>query len=110
LIIKNFHGKNSKNTVIPSNTEKFIGFQIDGIRYLDSYKFLTSSLDELVENLHNDGVDKFRYTKRTFGNTDANIFKKGVYPYEYMTNREVCKQMFTTERGFLFQLEIQRNK
>jgi len=44
MIIKHLHIKNAKITVIPNNTEKFIGFQIDGIRYLDSIKFLTSSL------------------------------------------------------------------
>jgi len=44
LIIKYLHKKQSKITIIPSNTEQFIGFQIDGIRYLDSYKFLSSSL------------------------------------------------------------------
>ena len=51
LIIKNFHNKEAKITVIPNNTEKFIGFQIDSIRYLDSFKFLPASLDGLVKNL-----------------------------------------------------------
>jgi len=32
LIIKHLHKKQSKITVIPSNTEQFIRFQIDGIR------------------------------------------------------------------------------
>jgi len=54
------HSKNAKITVIPNNTEKFIGFQIDGIRYLDSIKFLPSSLDNLVQNLHNDGIEPFK--------------------------------------------------
>jgi len=61
LIIKHLYKKQSKITVISSNTEQFIGFQIDGIRYLDSYKFLSSSLDVLVKNLHNDGVEHFKY-------------------------------------------------
>jgi len=60
LIIKHLHKKQAKITVIPSNTEQFIGFQIDGIRYLDSYQFLSLSLDDLVKNLHNDGVDRFK--------------------------------------------------
>ena len=42
IIIKHLHSKEAKITVIPNNTEKFIGFQIDGIRYLDSFKFLPS--------------------------------------------------------------------
>ena len=92
LIIKHLHKKQSKITVIPSNTEQFIGFQIDGIRYLDSYKFLSSSLDVLVKNLHNDGVERFKYTRCVFGDGDPNIFEKGIYPYEYMTGRDVFTQ------------------
>ena len=92
LIIKNLHKKESKITVIPSNTEQFIGFQIDGMRYLDSYKFLPSSLDDLVKNLHNDGIERFKYTRRTFGDGDPMIFEKGVFPYELMTSRDVFQQ------------------
>ena len=61
LIMEHLHKKQSKITVIPSNTEHFIGFQIDRIHYLDSYKFLSSSSDDLVKNLHNNGVDRFKY-------------------------------------------------
>ena len=92
MIIKYLHNRNAKITVIPNNTEKFIGFQIDGIRFLDSFKFLPSSLDNLVQNLHNDGTEPFRYTRRTFGDSDPKIFQKGIYPYEYMADREVFKE------------------
>ena len=92
MIIIHLHSKSAKITVIPSNTEKFIGFQIDGIRYLDSFKFLTASLDNLVQNLHNDGLEYFKYTMRTFGDNDPIIFQKGVYPYEHMTDRDVFKE------------------
>jgi len=60
MIIKHLHKRDAQITVIPHNTEKFIGFQIDGVRYLDSFKFLPSSLDNLVKNLHNDGTGPFR--------------------------------------------------
>jgi len=92
MIIKHLHSKNAKITVIPNNTEKYIGFQIDGIRYLDSFKFLPSSLDNLVQNLHNDGLEPFKCTRRTFGDSHPNIFRKGIYPYEHMADREVFKE------------------
>jgi len=91
MIIKHLHNKNAQITVIPNNTEKYIGFQIDGIRYLDSIKFLPSSLDNLMQNLHNDGLEPFKYTRHTFGDSDPNIFRKGIYPYEHMVDREVFK-------------------
>ena len=87
MFIKHLHSKNAKITVIPNNTEKYIGFQIDRIRYLDSIKFLPSSLDNLVQNLHNDGQEPFKCTRHTFGDSDPNIFRKGIYPYEHMAER-----------------------
>jgi len=93
MIIKHLHSKKAKITVIPNNTEKFIGFQIDGMRYLDSFKFLPSSLDNLVFNLHNGGIEPFKYTRQTFDDSDLDIFRKGIYPYEHMTDRNVFKDM-----------------
>ena len=49
LIINKFHNKQANITVIPNNTEKVIGFQIDGIRYLDNFKFLPASLNDSVK-------------------------------------------------------------
>jgi len=74
MIIKHLHSKNANMMVIPNNTEKFVEFQVDGIRYLNSIKFLPSSLDNLVQNLHNDGIEAFKYTRRTFGDGDQDIF------------------------------------
>jgi len=95
MIIKYSQGKSAKIPMISNNTdEKFIGFQMDGIRYiLDSFQFLqSSSLDNLVLNLYNDdGIEPFRYTRRTFGDSDPDIFRKFVFRYEYMTNREIFK-------------------
>ena len=82
--IKNFHDPSANVQVIPTNTEKFLAVQIDSVRFLDSFQFLSSSLDNLVSTMVRDDIDKFVHTKRHFGN-DPNIFKKGVYPYEYVT-------------------------
>ena len=57
-----------------------------------SFKFLLPSLDDLVQNLHNDDIEHFKYTRRTFGDNDPNIFQKGIFPYEYMTNRDVFNE------------------
>jgi len=39
-----------------------------------------------------DDTDKFVHTKRHFGSDDPNIFKKGVYPYEYVTGPEILTE------------------
>ena len=91
FIIKNLHDSNAKVQVIPTNTEKFLAVQIDSIRFLDSCQFLSSKLDDLVFNMARDGTDNFVHTKRHFGN-DPNVFKKGVYPYEYVTGPEILTE------------------
>ena len=50
------------------------------IRFLDSAKFMASSLDSLVKNL---GKEKL-YVRREFGEKTPLISRKGVYPYDYM--------------------------
>jgi len=92
FIIKNLHDPNAKVQVIPTNSEKFLAVQIDSIRFLDSFQFLTSSLDKLVSTTARDNTDKFVHTKRHFGSDDPNIFKNSVYPYEYVTGPEILTE------------------
>ena len=73
--------------VIPLNAEKYLHFQIGGIRFLDSYQFLSASLDELVSCLMKDGKHNFIHTTKFLSDDDL-IYKKGVFPYSYMTSRD----------------------
>lgn len=92
LILKYLKKKyiNSDIQVIASNTEQFMSFQIDNLRFLDSNQFLAGSLDALVETLKKDGMDKFVHTRRHFQDEKQFnlITRKGVYPYEYMDSKE----------------------
>jgi hypothetical protein len=66
-IIKALTADDAKNVnVIASSMEKFISFEIDGLRFVDTLQFLNASLDSLVKVLGKDGVDKFVYTHRHF--------------------------------------------
>ena len=83
LIIKGYQRGDSHDiSVIPSNTEKFIAFQIGKLRFLDSFQFLTASLDKLVNTLP---ADAFKFTSK-FSPVPHLAKQKGVYPYEYMTD------------------------
>jgi len=109
VIIKHLHSKNANITVIPNNTEKFIRFQMARMKYLDSFKFLPSSLDNLVQNLHNDGVKLFKYTQLTFGISDPSTFQKGIYPYECMVDRNVFKETsLPPKEAFYSRLKVGR--
>lgn len=43
--------------IIPINFEKFTTFSLDSIKFMDSYQFLDSSLDSLVNNLKKSNHD-----------------------------------------------------
>ena len=84
FIIKKLE-KNTNISVIANNFEKNISFKIDNLQFIDSFQFMSSSLDRLVSNLPK---DKFIYIDLEFKNLEPFqlelLNKKGVYPYSYM--------------------------
>ena len=101
LFIKQLSKIDGKLDCIPSTEEKYISFSkhikvgeykhINGdiipitfeIRFLDSYKFLQSSLGNLVSNL---SLDDFNNTKSEFKKNISLLTRKGVYPYDYVSS------------------------
>ena len=75
-----------KLTVIANNAEKYMSFTYDGLRFIDSYQFLSASLDELVNNLKKSNIDNLKHTKTHMGDHWLLACQKGVYPYEYMNS------------------------
>ena len=89
---------------IPSTEEKYISFskkmKVDEyksrrngemiplyfeIRFIDSFKFLQTSLHNLVSNLQ---PDDFNNTKEIFSENVDLLTRKGVYPYDYVSSME----------------------
>lgn len=100
LFIKNLGASEGKINCIPNNEEKYVSFtkevvvgsytDKDGkekdvkheLRFIDSFKFMASSLDKLSGNL-----DRccFKNTSNFYSNNHLELLlRKGVYPYEYM--------------------------
>ena len=85
-----------KCKVIPKSTEKFLSFSLDNIKFLDSFAFISTSLDKLVCNLRNSGLESFKITTSIFeekyGKIDRNdldkLLNKSTYPYEYIDSFE----------------------
>ena len=69
--------------VIAQNAEKYMAFYISKLSFIDSFQFMSSSLDKLAGNLED---RDFIYTKDYFTDpVQFNLMKrKGVYPYDYM--------------------------
>ena len=58
--------------------------------FIDSFQFLSSSLDSLVKDLKN---NDFKYLIQEFHKNKLDLVKqKGFYPYEYMTDFEKFKK------------------
>ena len=93
---------------IPNNEERYISFtnriQVGSyttkegenkplhhqIRFINSFKFMSASLDKLVNNLPK---DDFNNLKRYYtGDKLSLLTRKGVYPYEYMNSLERLKE------------------
>ena len=103
LFIKNLGKSKGNIDCIPNNEEKYISFtkhvEVDRfmkdekevivtreLRFIDSYKFIGSSLDEHVDNL---SEDDFVNTNKYFNGEHLNLLKrKGVYPYEWLDSVE----------------------
>ena len=104
LFIKNLGYSSGNINCIPNNEEKYINFtksvivgnyvgkkgevknKTHDLRFIDSYKFMTASLDKLVSNLPETA---FKNIKRYYTGDKFNLLRrKGVYPYDYMDSIE----------------------
>ena len=77
---------------IPNNMEKYMAFMLGNhLTYIDSFQFMSSSLDKLVSNLpKNDLI----YTSKVFKGKRLNLMsQKGVYPYDFMDSFEKFNQI-----------------
>ena len=77
LLIQAFE-KGYEPKIIPKSLENYVSVQVGCLRFLDSYRFLSSSLDKLVRSLDNFPIMKLE------GMSDDLFKKKLAYPYEYL--------------------------
>ena len=103
LFIRKLPRKNSKLGVIAKNKEDYISFSLKvevnkyidkngeenskeiELRFIDSFKFMSSSLDSQINNLAR-GKSKF-FGFEGYNESQYNLLIwKGIYPYEYMNN------------------------
>ena len=89
LIMQELSKFNFKLNVISNELEKYTSFSINKeLSFIDSFQFLSSSLDTLLKNL---GEDNFKYLRQEFDNNISDLLKqKGFYLYE-------CKQELSSK-------------
>ena len=71
---------------IPQTSEKYVSFSLGDLRFLESFQFLPSLLETLVENLKQDRLDAFPHLLSEFDQKQQAqlLVRKGIYPYKYM--------------------------
>ena len=86
-------------TVIPNGLKKYMSLSINNkLSFIDSFQFLSSSVDSLVKNL---GKVDFKYLSQYFDNNVLDIFKpKGFYPYGYMSDFEKFRKELSSKENF----------
>ena len=76
------------------------------IRFLDSFKFMASSLDSLAGNLSKSDLSKFIHLKNEFEEKYELLAKKGIYPYDYMNRIErFSEEKLPPKKRILFKVE-----
>ena len=122
LFIKNLGFSAGNIDCIPNNEERYVSFtkriQVGSyttkkgetkplyhqIRFIDSFKFMATSLDNLVNNLPK---DTFNNIKRYYADNKLSLLtRKGIYPYEYMNSPERLKEtQLPPKEAFYFRLD-----
>ena len=97
---------NKKISIIPNNMQTYMSFSVGNktsyfdkkagkqvesefmnLRFIDSFGFMASSLSQLVVDLKQGGLDKFKNVSEEFG-SDVELTelmtRKGIYPYSFM--------------------------
>lgn len=92
LFVKYFKNKTKYIKVIPDNMEQYISMtntiyigekQSIQIRFLDSFRFMPSSIEKLTANLE---PEDFKNLKREYPSKWNLLTRKGVYPYQYINS------------------------
>ena len=99
--------------VIAKNVEDYISFSIKveievglctkeiELRFIDSFKFMSSSLDSLVNNSAK-GDNKFWGFEEYSNKQRELLIRKGIYPYEYMNSWDRFNETTLPSKGAFY--------
>src|SRR6266853_924188 len=89
LIAKEFSNFNVDIKVLPKSYENYIAFEVRSLRFLDSYRFIGSSLEEAAKSLKDDDL---KIMKDVFPDISKDTFDlikhKGEYTYDKVEDSE----------------------
>ena len=86
--------------IIPNNMEKYLSIMLGKhLTFIDSFQFMSSSLDKLVSNLPKESL---HFTSKRFGEGEKLdlMTRKGVYPYDYMDSFNKFNEQLPIKEDF----------
>ena len=93
--------------LIPKSLEQYSSVWTEKFKFIDSLQHLPHSLEQLTENLVNDGVHNLKPLQDYINSEwegDENKFqlltRKGVYPYSYMTSVDCLNHTLPSKEKF----------
>ena len=95
--------KTSISTPSPITWKKYMAFMLGNhLTFIDSFQFMSSSLDKLVSNLPKDDLI---YTSKAFKGKKLDLMsQKGVYPYDFMDSFEKFNQTELPNKDQLYSI------
>lgn len=86
--------KHKRINCIPQNHEKYIAFSLGNLDFVDTFQFMSTSLEKLSINLAKEGLHKFPHLEAYVTSTHPGnkqmklqlLSRKGVYPYRYINS------------------------
>ena len=71
---------------IAQNMDRYISTSLGDLRFIDSFQFMSTSLENLVENLSAEGLAHFKHFRDTFKNDDIAklLLRKNIFCYSHI--------------------------
>ena len=103
ILIQEFgRHKRRRLSCIANNSERFITLSTGILSFVDSFQFMPSSLEKLVQNLANDSPEKFQHLHTRCNHLTAKqqslLLRKGVFPYDYFNHPDKLNEQCLPSR------------
>ena len=94
--------KNRHLGCVANNNERFVTFSTGALHFIDSFQFMSSSLENLVKNLAKEGPGKFKQLCKAFPHTFKLLLRKGVFPYDFFDHPSKLDNQFLPSQDQFF--------
>ena len=104
LFLRDLARTSDSISVIPETIEKFKAVFTENFTFLDSFAFMSSSLDKLARNLKTEGTDKFKRLKKEFPKFFDLMLEKGIYFYDYACDFAIFSETEMPQKSDFFSI------